>query len=325
MFTVKLFRSLFLIFLLLFLATAVSAVVDLALVDLQATQSAEAYTPVVFQFKIKNTGDKSVVTRLRIQPYTPENYQGVSITDLLDQQLVENVPSQFVVHLSDGSTRIEQVTIQALSGVEIKKGQEFPFTQRVPAIALNPGEYVELESEFLFRGQNIGQIGERQVGLRFVGYQVKMEDGWFVLGNKQELNFNNNEQMATIVVKKRTPLVEQGPQPETEQSPGLETGQYFIHNYEEYWEQGTLCADVAGNEVCALSMNQFDGAFFPFTINAKQAELDWKAKLFYKYIYTDEEPGWLYNTLADFIHFEIDGVTLYLTGAPGWLVEVQEK
>ncbi len=307
------------------LTTAVSAAVDLALVDLQAAQSAEAYSPVQFIFKIKNVGDEPVVTRLRMQPYTPENYQGVGITDLLDKQYAKNVPSAFEVHLPDGSTRIEPVKTRDFSGMDIKNGQEFPFTGEAPAIMLNPGEYVELESEFLFRGENIGKIGARDVGLRFVGYQVPIEEGWFVLGTKQEADFGNNEQMVTIVVQKRTPLVEQGPQSDTQQGQGLEANQYFIHNYDEYWENKKLCTDIAGNEVCVMDMSLFDNVYFPFTINGKQAELNWKAKLFYKYIYSDEEPGWLYKTLADFIHFEIDGVTLYLTGAPGWLVEIKQQ
>lgn|SRR3989338_2289443 len=309
------------VFSVLFSAFAV-ATPDLALVDLQATQSAAVYSPVTFQFKVKNTGDEPVVTRLRIQPYTSENYGGIGLTDLLDKQLIKNVPTQYLVYLSDGSTRLEQVKTYDFPGIEIKNGEEFKFTQQADSIMLNPGEYVQLESEFMFRGKNIGQAGEQQLGLRFVGYQVKMEDGWFILGEQQESDFTNNEQMVTLVIEKRTPLVEVGPVEKTENSPRLYAGQYFIHDYVEYYtyendQSKKLCADIEGNEVCVL-IGGFDDENFPFTINGKQKELS----LFAKILYNFGPDSFVFKTLDDFVSFEIDGVKVYLTGGPGWLVEI---
>lgn len=311
-----------LVILLAFVGTA-SATVDLALEDLQATGNAEAYSAVALEFKVRNVGDEQATTGLSVQMFTEKMPEGSGIYNILLLSKSSNAPiTQVTIYKPDGTTRIEKVEERWMKGKDIKNGVESDFTQPVDSVVLYPGEYVIVKDSFYFRNSEVMKPGQHKAGLRFVGMGGVYADRTWLLGETPEITFANNELLTTVFVQKRQPLVEQGPL-ELDGGFELEENQYLIRDYWEYYENGTLCADVAGNEVCVLQ--KFDGKNFPFTINGEQKKLDWKAKLFYKYVYeTNDEKSGLYKVLADFIHFEIDGVTVYLTGAPGWLVEIEE-
>ncbi|MBI5392459.1 hypothetical protein HZA96_01195 [Candidatus Woesearchaeota archaeon] len=316
----KLYAIIALVFVLSIMSiTSVFAAIDLSLEDLQAKKTAEAYSPVHLQFTIKNTGDEVVITGMQIQPFTPDSYNGLGVYNLFFLAGAEKKPiTELTVYKKDGSTRIEKVEERMVSGVELyDSGAEQKFTQPVDSIQLFPGESVKLEHDFQFRDAKAVLPGTHQLGLRFVGYQQPIENGLFVRGEKAESNSKNNEQLTTITVEKRAPLVETE-NFDLEGFGELKSNQYFMHDYWEYHENKKLCATVESNEICLLE--GYDGINYPFTVNGKQLEADWKAKLLYNWDDTFMET-WLQKMLIS-AKVKIDNVSVYIAADTGLLFEV---
>ncbi len=303
-------------------AFSVAANVDLALQDLKATQQPEAYSAVHLQFTVKNTGDEPVITRLQVQPFTPDNPEGLGIYDLLYLGGTGKLMDQVTVYKQDGTTRIETVKERQVLGKQVMtNGQDFKFSQFVDTIQLFPEEYVILNQEVHFRDAKAVTAGTHEVGLRFVGYQLKPNLGIYKeyrIGENPESNAENNEALVTITVNKRAPLVESAGY-QLEGYGKLKDHEYYMHDYWEYHEAGKLCTTVEQKEICLLDKS--DGINFQFTVNGQQAKLDWAGKLLQSAADIDLLSATVKWMLQNHTVI-IDGVAIKVAADPGMLFTV---
>ncbi len=339
------FTKIFL-FAIMFLCASVfvQGTVDLAIKNLTATQEVKAYSPIQLQFKIVNVGTESVATGLQVQMYTEDHPEGLGIHDLL----IANIPGykapgveptiSFTVYKADGTTRTELVQERMMNLIEVTSQGEIKATQPVESIMLNPGEYVILQDSFYFRDQAAVKPGEHKIGLKFMGLGGVYSGGTSIMndrtgkkitvvqpsrtyyrGEKIEETFENNGEMVTVIVQKRTPLVE-GEGYNIGEGNVLLKNEYFIHDYWEYHEDGKLCATIESKEICVLE--KYDGENFPFTVDGKTKKLSWSAKIFFMFGFKNDD--FLYKKLSDFVNVNIDGAHIYLTGGPGLLVKMEK-